>query len=279
MKRGGTGEPAPHAKRVPRPPRYSMSLQRGLAFLGLFSNEVLALSIADLKRRLELTQSTTHRYASTLAALGYLAQNPSRAYRLAPGAARPGIAMLNTIARRTYSEPILKTLREIVGHTVGLVILGDHQGTYVQRFHAHGQGQYAADMSLRTGAHIPLHSTAAGKAILATLSEDRLRSVLNKLSLTETGPSAITDKNTLVREIERVKSDGIALSDDEHARGVRSIAVPVKTPYGEHPLAVDITLPTSPHTSKQLLSRSAPHLKTAAREISDRLDETHSPPS
>jgi DNA-binding MarR family transcriptional regulator len=61
-----------------REPRYSQSLERGLAILGCFSPERPVLGIADIADELGMSRSTTHRYVITLVALGYLEQGASR---------------------------------------------------------------------------------------------------------------------------------------------------------------------------------------------------------
>ena len=65
-----------------REPRYSQSLERGLAILGCFTSERLVLGIADIADDLGMSRSTTHRYAITLVALGFLKQDALHKYRL-----------------------------------------------------------------------------------------------------------------------------------------------------------------------------------------------------
>jgi hypothetical protein len=66
-------------------PRMSRSLQRGLSILACFGADGEARGILELARDLEMSPSTTHRYASTLVELGLLERCPkTRKYRL-PG--------------------------------------------------------------------------------------------------------------------------------------------------------------------------------------------------
>ena len=55
-----------------REPRYSQSLERGLAILSCFTPKRPVLGIADIADELGMSRSTTHRYVITLLALGYL---------------------------------------------------------------------------------------------------------------------------------------------------------------------------------------------------------------
>jgi nicotinate dehydrogenase subunit A len=62
---------------------FSQSLERGLAVLTAFTPDRPAFGISELASDLALTRSTTHRYVTTLAMLGFLEQDTgTRKYRL-----------------------------------------------------------------------------------------------------------------------------------------------------------------------------------------------------
>jgi predicted transcriptional regulator len=64
--------------------RLSRSLLSGLLVLSCFPVDGAPLGIAELARRLDMNTSTTHRYVSTLLAVGLLERDPdTRRYRLA----------------------------------------------------------------------------------------------------------------------------------------------------------------------------------------------------
>lgn len=256
---------------IPREPRYSSSIQHGLAMMQCFAAEDRLRGIADLAELLALNRSTTHRYAVTLVALGFLEQTPSRKYFLAPKAAAVGMAVLGEIASRCDCDPVLAQLREQSGHTVGLAVLDGARATYVRRLPAHLRGQYEADMDLRSGAHVPLHCTALGKALLASLPEERLGELVSRIELTRWGPNSIRAKKALTQELEHVKRDGVAVSDEEIAAGVRSIAVAVDDPLGGRQLAVDVNVPTAAYTPEQLRRELGPLVSAAAESLSAQL--------
>jgi IclR family transcriptional regulator, pca regulon regulatory protein len=260
--------PSSSERTVDRDPRYSSSVQSGLAIVQCFTSDTQSLGIADLADRLNLSRATTHRYAVTLVALGVLDQTRTRKYLLAPKAAAPGMAVLGEIALRTHCEPVLQRLREQSRHTVGLGVLDGTRATYVRRLAAHLRGQYEADGGLRAGAHLPLHCSALGKALLASLSDEERRELLAELSLTRRGPKSIVTKKGLREELERVQQEGIAISDEELAPGVLSIAAAVEDKVGGRRLAVDINIPAGAHTVQQLRARFAALVSSAAQELS-----------
>src|SRR5579863_7749362 len=78
-----------------REPRFSQSLERGLAILGCFTPTRPVLGIADLADELGMSRSTTHRYVITLTRLGYLEQGLRRKYQLTLRVTDLGISAMN----------------------------------------------------------------------------------------------------------------------------------------------------------------------------------------
>ena len=64
-------------------PRLSRSLLLGLLVLACFPTDGGSLAVSDIAERLGMSPSTTHRYMTTLLAVGLLEQEPrTRRYRL-----------------------------------------------------------------------------------------------------------------------------------------------------------------------------------------------------
>ncbi len=90
-----------------RDPRYSQSLERGLAILACFTPPRPMLGIADLADELGMSRSTTHRYVVTLLALGYLEQETTRKYRLGLRVTDLGMSALNSTGLPEHARPYL----------------------------------------------------------------------------------------------------------------------------------------------------------------------------
>jgi IclR helix-turn-helix domain len=66
-------------------PRLSRSLMLGLLVFACFPANGADLAVTDVAAKLELSPSTTHRYLTTLLAVGLLEQDPrTRRYRVPP---------------------------------------------------------------------------------------------------------------------------------------------------------------------------------------------------
>lgn len=74
---------ASNFKALAESPRLSRSLLLGLLVLACFPSDGSALAVTDVASELELSPSTTHRYMTTLLAVGLLEQDPrTRRYRV-----------------------------------------------------------------------------------------------------------------------------------------------------------------------------------------------------
>lgn len=261
---------APNILKAPQPGR-SRSLEYGLAILECFTDEWHTLRIAEIADLLGISRSTTHRYALTLVAVGWLEQDNRRKYRLANGAGDVGRSILSLIAARAGSWMVLQELRAQTGHTASFGVLDGARATYVQRAYSHGRDQCQADGDLGPGSHVPLHCTALGKAMLASQSDQRQRELIVEMTLTPEGPNTITTKQALLRELGRCKVAGIAISDEEHATGVRSIAVAVNRPSRKETFAVEVTAPSARYTVAELVRDIGPALRAAGQGLSTHL--------
>ncbi len=249
-------------------PRLSRSLEYGVAILECYSSERQELGIAELADIVGISRSTTHRYAITLVELGFLEQDSKRKYRLARHAADAGGVAVGELRNQVPASTVLEDLRDDTGHTVSMGVLDRARVIYVHRLLGHRPGQYAIDAGLGVGASVPVYCTALGKVLLASLSDAEQRELLAGMKLERYTPHTIVDRRKFASELDRVSPRGVVVSDEELREGSRSIAVLVPRPRSEHPLAIDVTVPSSVYTVNRLVKEIGPRLKRAAKLLS-----------
>ncbi len=253
-----------------REPRYSQSLERGLAILGCFTPERPLLGIADLADELGMSRSTTHRYAITLVAMGYLQQGPARKYRLALRVTDLGMAAMSAMGLREHAHPLLEELRNRTGYTVGLSVLDGPEIAIVDLARANRRAARRHDTGLEIGARLPAYCTAAGKVLLAHLPDAPQRESITLMKLARRTANTITGKRALQDELEQVLESGIALGDQELARGVQSIAAPVRD-ESRVVAAVSLSAHVSLITLEELAAALSAHVISTADRVSARL--------
>ncbi len=254
-----------------REPRYSQSLERGLAILSCFTPKRPVLGIADIADELGMSRSTTHRYVITLLALGYLEQGASRKYRLGLRVTDLGMSALNSTGLREHAQPYLEELRQRTTYTVSLAVLDGNEILYVDQARSFRRGQSRDGVDARTGSRLPAYCTAMGKLLLANLPEAEQREVLAQTKLSKRGPNTITSKKALREELEEVRDANFAVDDEELAKDLYSIAAPVRNEARQVVAAVDIAVPSSLITIGELVDALGPHVVSTADRISARL--------
>jgi IclR family pca regulon transcriptional regulator len=254
-----------------REPRYSQSLERGLAILACFTPQRPVMGIADIADELGMSRSTTHRYMITLVELGYLEQGGSRKYRLGLRVTDLGMSALNSMSLREYARPDLEKLRQETRFTVNLAILDGSEILYVDRVRGSRPGQSKIDFALHVGSRLPASCTALGKLLLAYLPDAEQEALIASLKLAKGGPNAITSKKALKAELGQISEKGLAVDDEEIAAEVQAIAAPVRSSGGEVIAAVGLVGLRSMITVDELVVSLSPHLIATAARISARL--------
>ncbi len=220
---------------------------------------------------LDLGRSTTHRYAMTLVTLGYLEQGASRKYRLSSRVCDFGLSLLDSIVVRRVAREHLRELRAQTGRTASLGVLGGTEVAYIDRWQGSRWGQYMVDVGVGLGTRLPVHCSAAGKALLARLPEAEQRELIAKLRLTKRCPKSITTKTALREELERVVVRGVAVEDEELLAGRRAIAAVVVDGEGAAVAAVELAVPASAYACERLLRELGPKVTSAAGRITEAL--------
>ena len=198
--------------------------ERMLDVIELFALERRPLSLSEMAARLEMPASSTHALINTLLGRGYLYQIsrrlgyfPTRKLKQMSDAIAGAAPLLDVFGRR------LAALRDASGETV---LLTKHQGDAVINLDVYESAQ-SVRFSPVLGERKPMHSTAAGKAMLGTLSEEELMRVVARLRLERHTETTITDRAMLVADIARGRKRGWYCIVGENIRDLMSIAVPL----------------------------------------------------
>jgi len=251
---------------------YSQSLERGLAILSAFRSGRPLLGVSELGRDIGLSRSTTHRYVATLAALGYLQQDPStKKYRLGPRVLDLGFSAINSMELREVAAPHLRELSDETGYTVNMAILDGLDIVYVERSRSSREGQREIDLNLHVGSRLPAYCTSLGKVLLAFLDDGDQKVALARIDFARRGPNTLTSRATFALELKRVREDGFAINNEELAYGLRSIAAPILGHDGLAVAAINLAVHSSMVSMEDLVARLSPTLRAAAADISARL--------
>jgi IclR family pca regulon transcriptional regulator len=261
--------PAPgHVKRLKeRHPRYSSSLDAGLAILQGFTAEQRLRRVADVADELGLSRSTAHRYLSTLVALGYAEQDKARRYQVGIRGSDTARAMLDSHPVCVTASPHLHELRRQISYTVTVAVLEDDFVRVLERLPGYrGYARLGQALAIGRGSRLPLHCTGLGKTLLASLPDNEANAIIRSLHLRKRGPKTITRKDDLRRELLKIGDSDFAVEDEELSAGVVSLAAPI---HGDdRPLgAIDVSAPLSLIGRDELVGQCRPYLLATCERV------------
>lgn len=199
-------------------PQGVQSVDRALDVL-----EVLAqggeLGVTEIARRVGLPQGTAHRLLLSLARRGYVRRGPDRSYAVGLTALRLGDAAYRELG--SIARDHLAALVALSGETANLAVLEGEVMVYV----AQCPSAHALRIFAEVGRRVPVHSTAVGKATLAAMPAAELDRLLYRLDLEASTRHTERTRAGLLAALERVRTDGYALDEEEQEVGVRCVAV------------------------------------------------------
>lgn len=203
----------------------SGSLTKGLRIIEMLVESPTPQGLSDISSSAGVDSSTAHRLIQPLIERGYIVRdNQSRRYMAGPRALSPfGMSHpLKELGREAL--PLLTSLRNNTGESCSLVLfIGSQRVTIETVRGAHPLVPYY-DTWLRS----PLHGSASGKVLLASLAADERLALLGDGPYQAATPFTITDPTTLEHHLAEVNERGYAMARDDAFVGMTAIAAPVK---------------------------------------------------
>jgi IclR family transcriptional regulator, pca regulon regulatory protein len=252
-------------------PRFSQSLAYGLAILARFTPDRPILGIADIADEMGMSRSTTHRYVITLVALGYLEQGARRKYHLGLRVTDLGMAVLNSTGLRQHAREYLEDLRSRTGFTISLAILDGDTILFMDRLRSQRRSQVEIEYDTAIGVHRPVHATALGKMLVASLPDRDRDTLVSQLDLTRHTRYTIASRKVLRTELQTVRDTGFATSNQELFPELVAIAAPIRNDAREVVAAVGLSANRKTISLEELVEGLSPHVISAAGRISERL--------
>lgn len=195
--------------------------------------------LTTLARELDLAKSTVHRHVGTLERRGYLVCTDG-VYDLGMRFLKLGTAVQRRSEGYVLAEEKVEELAGETGERAQFLVEENGYAVYVHV----ARGEHAVRTDPGPGSRIPIHSAAAGKAILASIPWARVEEIIDQRGLVDQTSATITDPDVLRSELESVRQRGYAFNDEESLDGLLAIGAPVETLDGGALGALSISGPT-----------------------------------
>jgi DNA-binding IclR family transcriptional regulator len=235
-------------------------LERCFGLLDVLAQQPEPMALKDISERTGLHPSTAHRILNDLAAGRFVDRPQAGVYRL-------GMRLLelgNLVkARLSVREAALAPMRELHRFTHQAVNLSVRQGdeiVYVERAYSERSGMQVVRA---VGGRAPLHLTSVGKLFLAAEPNERVRAYATRTGLAGHTRNSITQVAALERELDGVRTRGLARDNEELEVGVRCVAAGVYDDAGHLVAGLSISAPAD-----RLEAEWADRVKATADEIS-----------
>ena len=218
----------------------------------------------DLVSALNIPKSSLSSLLATLVERQYLSQEKSsKHYVLGPQILVTAGRYLHGLDIVKIGQPLLKKITGITDESSEIAIKRDHDIMIVCKEDC----SRPVARVIQIGDRAPMYATAAGKAILAHLSEEETAKYFSSVDMAPLTKNTITDFSVLQEELQRIRSGAPARSNEELDEGVIALAAPVFDFRGQVAASVVTPIPTMRFT-KQRQKSIERALRSGASELS-----------
>ncbi|MGY0541528.1 IclR family transcriptional regulator [Nocardioides sp. YJ-D4] len=234
--------------------------------LDLFTCEQPEWGVSEVANAIGAPRSSAHSLLASLVDTGLLQCRGRGRYRIGWRVVEMGQTLRASTDVRSAAADSLQSLNETFGETVHLAVMDRYMTLYVDKI----SGTHVINvMGARVGSHVDMHCTAIGKVLLASCEPEEIdRFVLSK-PLRRLTPATITNPAALVRELDHVRSTGVAFDAGEAVTEVHCVAAPVRDDLGTVVAAISMSVPVSRFAPNKIELRKA--VCATAAEITRKL--------
>ncbi|MEQ0563442.1 IclR family transcriptional regulator C-terminal domain-containing protein [Amycolatopsis sp. NEAU-NG30] len=244
-------------------PDFIEALARGLEVITAFRPGQPSMTLAEVATAAGLARPTARRILLTLAELGYV-RTDGRDYSLTPRVLDLGVAYVRSTGLWDVARPHLQRLVARTNESCSIAQLDGSDIVYVARVAV----PKIVGLSVQIGTRFPALPTSLGKVQLAALSPDELEAVLAQPSRSGLTPRWQPGRAERDAELREVRARGWALTDEQLALGIRSVAAPLRDGSGRVIAGVNVNCHAAETSVEYLLEHHLPLLLQAAGEIS-----------
>ncbi|HEU5349350.1 MAG TPA: IclR family transcriptional regulator C-terminal domain-containing protein [Ktedonobacterales bacterium] len=244
-------------------PDFIEALARGLDVIRAFAPNRPTMSLSEVASITGLARPTARRILLTLEELGYV-RAADGMFALTPRVLDLGMAYIGSASIWVLARPHMEKLVAQTGESSSLAQLDGSDIVYVARVAVPKVITFAVTI----GTRFPALQTSLGKVLLATLTPDELERTLaepSRSGITPRWNPGLEERNRVLRE---VRTQGWALTDEDLAPGIRSIAAPVRDSATHVVAALNVSVHAAETSIETLTERYLPLLLQTAEAIS-----------
>jgi DNA-binding IclR family transcriptional regulator len=223
--------------------KINQSVEKTFQIIEIMAESREPLRLQDIALKVDMPSSTVLRLVNTLVSCGYASQDPNTLkYFLSLKFMLIGGLVSSQINIRDIAHPYLLELSKKCKESVCLSIEQDMEVVYLDVIDG---PDGILKITQRIGKVAPLHSTAVGKIMMLNYDSKQLNQMIASKGLAALTPNTITSKEELIKELEKIRTQGYALDDEECELGARCIATGIKDYSGKYIAGISVSGPTT----------------------------------
>jgi len=211
-------------------------------------------------------KSTAHRFLKHLQRENYLIGTEAGAYLIGPRLWQLTAHVNHRATLHAVARPILWDLWRSTQETVNLAVLDQGSVLYTDVI----ESPHEFRLVTKVGARRPLHATALGKTLVAFLPAEQKKTILSAMSFQPLTPKSIMNLLQFRQELDKIRSQGYAIDDEEAVLGARCVSAPVLDAEGNAAAAISVAGPVT-RVSPGQVPALAEAVTSAARAISEEM--------
>ncbi len=245
------------------------SVERAILLLKEFSLSGPELGVTEASKRLGLHKSTVSRLLGTLERGGFVEQvSETRRYRLGLQLASLAGLAVTQLDLSAAARPYLVSLAAQSEETATLSVLDGDEAVNIDQV----PGPHPVKDLGWIGRRLPLHASAGGKPLLASLPAEQLERWLQQ-PLPAYTERTIVAPAALRRELQELLARGYVIVSEEYEPGLTAVGAPLYDYRQEIVASITISGPTF-RLRPERLEAAARLIKDTAERISARLGYT-----
>ncbi len=227
------------------------------------------ISIQDVCDELDVNSNMAFRLLSSIQGAGYLDKNPQTGlFSLSLKCLNLSRVALQSLEIRKLTMPYLELLwTNFQKANINMGVRNGYDILIIDRI----DGQSLPRTYFTPGRIIPFHCTGLGKVLCSQMGEQEIdRMIEASGGLKAFTPDTITDRDSLVKELDKVRREGVGRDRNEYISGDNCSAVPIMNGKGEIVAAISASA-LEPNMSVEEIEGTIPKLKEMANRISSML--------
>jgi IclR family pca regulon transcriptional regulator len=255
-------------------PDFIEAIARGLDVIRAFGPGQPVMSLAGVAAASGLPRPTARRILLTLEQLGYVRQaGPPGPGQQVPSSG--GFELTPRVLDLGMSYVLSRGLWEIARPHMEALVAGTRESTSIAQLDGSDIVYVArvavpkiVTLSVTIGTRFPAMQTSLGKVLLAALPPADAERVLAEQSRSGITPPWQPDAAERAAALREVRARGWALTDEQLAPGIRSVAVPLRDGDGQVIAALNVNSHAAETPLDVLIGKHLPLLLQAAGSIS-----------